>query len=279
MAESKVLSVRKYRKIFQELNDFFYKQERINIVIEDAMETEEYAKFVERIKRALRKQFKVYTDPKEIQKIINSVNKVDDSAVILAVAAALILFSDALSGGSDTLLTFLMWAGTLGGIAALTQMSAGDLTFYPKSDESKQIIEDRLNFLLIQLDDTTINFIADIIIDGLAGEMTAVEIASIVSDKMEDTIGRRADVIAETELATMIGHFQYETYLKNGALQHRWITARDEATCPICSANEKEGWIPITKEFQSGVAYPPAHPLCRCYTEPDLAVSENVWRG
>lgn len=61
----------------------------------------------------------------------------------------------------------------------------------------------------------------------------------------------------------------------------RWLTVGDNRVSDMDQANEREGWIPIDQEFDSGHQQPPSHPNCRCTvvyrtSAPDEAAEQRV---
>jgi hypothetical protein len=43
-----------------------------------------------------------------------------------------------------------------------------------------------------------------------------------------------------------------------------WRVSDDEGPCPLCEANQAQGWIPIDNPFVSGAMAPLQHPRCLC---------------
>lgn len=279
MEESQILSKVKLRRIYQEVNNFFYKQKRVNIAVDDSIGRKQYKDFRKAVTKALNSQISIFTKPETIKKIIDKVEKVEKRDLVLAIALYFISFNDSIEGGEKAILGFLTWAATVGGSDGLTKMGASNIAFSPVSKESISIIQDRAEFLGLQVDDTTMNWLSDMVNAGLVDNLSAQAIAENIKDAMDEVIGTRDEMISETELVNMIGQFNHEVFVRNGATQHRWITVGDERTCPLCSGNEGEGWIPINEEFQSGVITTPAHIACRCYVEAKENVSGRVWRG
>lgn len=76
----------------------------------------------------------------------------------------------------------------------------------------------------------------------------------------------RAELIAVTETATAYEagqRQQVDGVVAAGiAIEKSFLTSDDERLCEECSANEGEGWIPESDDFQHGDA--PVHPGCRC---------------
>lgn len=75
----------------------------------------------------------------------------------------------------------------------------------------------------------------------------------------------RKKTIAEQEAKEALGASEYERQTERGRTHKYWITRQNERVCPICSANEAEGVIPIDRAFAaSGTQHQPAHVNCGC---------------
>ena len=91
-------------------------------------------------------------------------------------------------------------------------------------------------------------------------------------DLIAKTIGdkKRAQLIARTEIMRAVHEGQRQSW-KDAAdrgdlsarVRRRWITAHDEATCPICLPLDKKR-ATLDGEYPGGFDGPPAHPACRC---------------
>lgn len=119
--------------------------------------------------------------------------------------------------------------------------------------------------------------------DGSGGELidaTRAMMRQTIAQAIEDNITRaefaqrlmdayafskdRAELIAVTELRNAQGHGSLEGYRSVGMTQKKWLLSNSEGVCPVCSANQAQGYIPIGEAFSSGDQAPLAHPRCRC---------------
>lgn len=76
---------------------------------------------------------------------------------------------------------------------------------------------------------------------------------------------KRAELIAVTEIGNAYsqGTLQgaRDVAATGETVEKSWLT---HDPCPICLANEEQGWIGIEDSFSSGDQAPSAHPHCRC---------------
>lgn len=98
----------------------------------------------------------------------------------------------------------------------------------------------------------------------------------LVAKKTDALIAKRAQVIAQTEVARARGEgqrMQWERMVADGILKPEewrveWVTAHDERTCPVCAPVDGQR-VRIGEPFltPAGPALnAPLHPLCRCIT-------------
>ena len=127
-----------------------------------------------------------------------------------------------------------------------------------------------------QINDVTRKEIARIVSDGVKSGASYNDIAKAIKSKFEEFavpapqkhIPNRAVLVAVTELANAYceGNAQVGDYLQSNGVKmmKAWQTLEDDRVSDGCKENEKEGWIPIDKEFPSGHMHPPRFPGCRC---------------
>ena len=84
-----------------------------------------------------------------------------------------------------------------------------------------------------------------------------------ITDTFDNFSTKRADLIAQTESADAYNAGRQSTALAIGMSEHSWETESDDP-CPVCLANEAQGWIDIGDNFDSGDDAPTAHPNCLC---------------
>ena len=278
MTKFQTLSTTKLEKVLGEIREYFYKKEKVNIVVNNSVAKKQYKSFRKKTKIALEKQIGTFTKEKTIDSILNEVSKVDDDALFIAIASAMIVFYKAFPGGRSEAEKYLSWVALLGGQDALAKIGAKDVKF-TVGKESKKIIEQRLDFLLEQLDKTTTSWIAGTISTGLKNNLSTKDISEIIKGNMSRIATNRAEIITETELTSMIGAITLEVFEKNNIKNHRWITVKDERACKVCTGNERDGWIKVGNKFSSGVKFVPGHISCRCFLEPKEKKNEEIWRG
>lgn len=87
-----------------------------------------------------------------------------------------------------------------------------------------------------------------------------------------------AETVAVTETARAMSAATQATYERNGIGQKLWLLAPDQRVCDRCAGNAAQGPIPTSSSFESGDAYPPAHPRCRCSLTPVLDLPKKADR-
>lgn len=94
---------------------------------------------------------------------------------------------------------------------------------------------------------------------------------SRVENIFDNARGKRAEVIARTEVLRASNFATVEAYKQSGVVKGKeWLTALDERVCPTCQPLDGK-IVEVNKEFKTDVGdldYPPAHPSCRCTTIP-----------
>ncbi len=140
--------------------------------------------------------------------------------------------------------------------------------------------------------------------DGTGGELVDATrnmlrrtLAQAVKDKMTDRqiadalqrdyafSRERAELIARTEVRNAVGHGRLAGAQRVGMQSKDWRVSDDEGPCPLCEANQAQGWIPIDKPFVSGAMAPLQHPRCFIGSTPvslpsrPLAASERHFNG
>lgn len=86
---------------------------------------------------------------------------------------------------------------------------------------------------------------------------------------------QRAQLIAKSEMAYIIGMAKWKVAILQGQSEKRWI-AMDESTSESCLKNTAMGWIPILDKFPSGEYTTPGHiGDCKCVLETRLQQENN----
>lgn len=179
---------------------------------------------------------------------------------------------------SLALLGFYVWAFNIGGNDFLRSKKI-PLKFDLRNETILQALKDKTDLLIQGLDQTTKNFIAEKIINGIESKLTTSQVADSIRDVLPETYIKRAETVAYTEMSNMINAAETETAVRNGAVHKQWITAGDDLVDEECETNEAEGWINVHDTFQSGNYRPPEHPNCRCVLDFDLLNLGYFWNG
>lgn len=275
----------KLKAIKKALEKFFYSS-GTNIAFYNASRKPEYKEFRVFCERAIRKQVMDFATEDSVRAIVDRVpktlTKVDDTIIDTILSAILVSFTKTIKGGAATIDNFMLWAGIHGGQAWLNKAQI-DLTFRLFNPEVVSKLQDRRNYLINTLDETTKDWIARVISKGVVSGKTNAEIVRDLQEQVKDMSKLRARKIVETETAHAMGMVELETAKRNGATQKKWVTSRDEKVCPICNGNEQQGFIPLHEQFvMSKTLAVPGHVFCRCYLNwnipPDLT-EEQIWIG
>ena len=126
---------------------------------------------------------------------------------------------------------------------------------------------------------TTQEAVDRIVKRNLESEGSWTDLRNSLKDYFEaegDTGARaRANLIARTEISRSAGFAQVTVYEQTGAVGKKWLTAKDEKVCPVCSAMDgmiipvRDNYFSVgdslpdgTKNLYSPVGTPPVHPAC-----------------
>jgi SPP1 gp7 family putative phage head morphogenesis protein len=110
--------------------------------------------------------------------------------------------------------------------------------------------------------------IARVLADGLERGDPPRKIAKALEAIIEDKTW--AMTTAWTEANRAVSAAALDRYAEAGIGTKGWMTAWDQRVCPICLANEEQGFIPLGARFASGDLHPPGHPRCRCAPAPGM---------
>jgi len=135
--------------------------------------------------------------------------------------------------------------------------------------------ERRAEWLMSWLDRMIMKRIADAIADT-AIEKTIVEaVLKAIQTVLNFLITEEARMYAREEAESAFSYGKWQAYKEFGATHKKWLTEDDGAVCGVCRENEAEGLVPI--DFLYGwLAFPPAHPRCRCRMEYFGVTRESV---
>ncbi len=137
-----------------------------------------------------------------------------------------------------------------------------------------QIVREQGARLVANVNETTREAVRQIISDGLDNHSSYQQVAKLLRERFSEFgtkatqkhIRDRATLIATTEIGDAYSRGQLETAARMVELglevEKAWLTVGE--ACPICDANEAEGWLDSEGSFSSGHDAPTAHPACRC---------------
>lgn len=151
-----------------------------------------------------------------------------------------------------------------------------DYSFTLKNPRAIAYVEEHGAALVKGISETTRGYIRTVIRDGVDSGWSynriAEELTSRFSDfavgRPQDHIESRAHLIAVTEVGN--AYEEGNTIVINDlvdaglVMEKSWSTVGDDKVSDGCKANEREGWIPVDEEHQSGDMHPLRFPGCRC---------------
>lgn len=120
--------------------------------------------------------------------------------------------------------------------------------------------------------ESVVRFEASLFADGMSPE----RITRLVTRRTAQLLRQRAELIARTETIRAASAGQqllWEQAARQGlldaGLKRFWVITPDDRLCPICRAipGQNPQGVALEAVFQTpvgGVAFPPAHPACRC---------------
>lgn len=114
-----------------------------------------------------------------------------------------------------------------------------------------------------ELADATRNMLRSTLKQAVADKLSDKQIADLLERDYAFST-ERAQLIARTEVRNAIGHGALAGAQRVGMQVKGWRVSDDEGPCPLCEANQAQGWIPIDNPFVSGAMAPLQHPRCRC---------------
>lgn len=180
--------------------------------------------------------------------------------------------------------SFLIWAGTQGGQAALDKLEI-DGVFDLKNPAFIRFFDNHTNLLIDSVNDTTKKWIANRIQEGKDKGLTTLQIADILQSEGRGFSAVRAEMIVLTETQNAMVTVELETAKRSGVKDKIWRTSIDDRVCPICLPLEGVQ-VGVNEVFDSEVGPlegPSAHPRCRCYLEWVTASNweqpQQVWLG
>lgn len=122
-----------------------------------------------------------------------------------------------------------------------------------------QSLLDEADITIQSVASTSLNQLATAIAESIGTGTTNRDLASQISSLLDDP--SRADMVAATETTRVMTAGSMDTYDASGALWISFMSAEDNAVCPLCEENDGVV-VTITGQFPNGM--PPVHPNCRC---------------
>ncbi|MCG3204067.1 MAG: hypothetical protein KCHDKBKB_00770 [Elusimicrobia bacterium] len=268
----------KIQKVKDSIEAFFYKV-RLNIAWHTALGGEEVAAFNKLIRSGIERQLLHFAKVEQVNRVIGvskAVRELTDNLLLPEIDNLWIPLLAIIDEAE--IQNYHLWAANTGGQIAIDKMGA-DQKFSLEKDNIIATIKAKASPLANQLDETTKNWVARTMQEGLRDGLSHVEIAELIRNTARKTAQARADLISENEATEMMGEMEMMVYKESGVKYTTWVTARDEMVCPLCMANEEAGKVATGEVFPSGAVAPPQHSHCRCFVKPFITSGEEVWDG
>lgn len=151
------------------------------------------------------------------------------------------------------------------------------------SDEvAAELVRQRGSLIIEQIRGTTEDQIRSAILTGLEDQAPLNQVIDTVKADIGDGAAARAETIARTETSHAVGMGQLAAWKAAGITRKRWKLATD--ACEVCNAlvAQSGGEVGIDEPFARAgtnlagftpaldIQHNPAHPNCRCITQPVL---------
>jgi len=128
--------------------------------------------------------------------------------------------------------------------------------------------------LVTGLDATTIEQIADSVAQGIEEQLGVAGTGRLIRDVVDEMSVSRAAMIASTEINRAMSAAAVDQLGDLGVEYKRIVLSPD--ACPICIDNADQDPLPLDEDYDSGDAFPPFHPNCRCAITGARAPQEEV---
>ena len=130
------------------------------------------------------------------------------------------------------------------------------------------------DFVLQGIEQTILQKVAEILIDGLKRGLSPAAIATSLRTVRDDP--KWAYRVALTETTRAQSAATLSSYRRNGVPGKEWATANDQRVCGPCTVNQEVGAIGINDAFPDANYAPPGHVLCRCSLYPSWMPASEV---
>lgn len=279
-----------YRRLSASISRFLRKRQRRNWPLEAFRETESFKQFERVIRRGIKKQ--AQWTAKNINDIADKYknDQLTDSQLeayvgqwLLGNMPMITSYVSPLRVSQYLTNAFIEAVKNQYRLAGVIAKGADfSINFALTNEYYIALLKNAANVLLkkAMMDETTRKQIAKIIKDNRLDQKTIDEVANIIEEQFDNISIVRAFMIANTESNAAMSMGQMAFMRENGVPTKAWIGA-GPSTCPICQANEDDGFIPTDENFSSGDSEPPAHPNCECYLEAGEIDLESIslWTG
>lgn len=273
------METKKLKRIRRAIEKFFYGI-RFNIALHKVFLKSEHKSFRNKVKIALEKQMIFYSKVNKVDEIIGvekASKEVDNRRFVRNLGLIWVPLVEFLD--KEALNDYMLEVAEDAGKSALRKLTVeGNFILDNKRIIAK--VNKRADVVLKDVDETTKNWIAKTVQEGLKSKKKHADIARMIKSDAKRVAMIRADIITEHEAATVLGMIELEVYKRNGVQFHKWITSRDEKVCLRCEANEGVGEVPVGDSFPTGVVAPPDHIRCRCFIMPIIPLDFKLkWQG
>jgi SPP1 gp7 family putative phage head morphogenesis protein len=155
------------------------------------------------------------------------------------------------------------------GIAEVIAESLAELKGVPESARvvRSRLLADRLSKnmgMMAGLDANRIKAVLNYEESLLEAGYSAADAERMAGTFARRQLNDRAQVISQTEMRRAVESQRLEAEREAGSRDKRWMTVNDNRVSDQDAANQRQGWIKLDDNFQSGHAEPPGHPRCRC---------------
>ncbi len=145
--------------------------------------------------------------------------------------------------------------------------------FIEQDSEAFAYASARSAVLIKGINDTTRKQMRTAIASGIRDRLGVPGLGRLIRRTVFDMSRFRSELIANTEMNQAVSQASFGRYKRAGAMFK--TTVLSIVPCPICIANNGQGPIQISQDFQSGHAHPPFHPNCACTLVPSRAPGES----
>lgn len=246
----------------------------INVALYHFERSKVYKKFTKDLENALLSQIKSVANENTIKRLLMFTKA--DTPLVTEIDGYVANLGNLLD-----VFAFLIVSGNVGGQTFLDKFDI-DSEFDLKNQALLDFFADHENLLIKNVDDTTKEWIANVIQDGKNRGLLPRDIMQLLIDDGKDISEMRAELIVLTESAWAMSITEMETATRYGIKEIIWRTSIDDRVCPICLPLEGVQ-VQIGNHFTAGIGNPPAHPRCRCFLEevipPEWKLPNKLWLG